>query len=143
MVTELTVQSQEAQVIVKQIINNTDIRLDSVDNIISITSEGASKVDKYEIEYATTDNHISKLVVTANKTDHKILVIDERPVDPTFVSTESTVVKQTIDEVSKTAVTVYPSIETFQLDIDSKEIRTYIEKNIPESTKYVVESVRK
>lgn len=139
----MTIHNVEVKDVVDQIIDNTQIGLNNVESIISITKEEASKVDKFEIEYATTDNHVSKLVVTANKTDHKILIVDERQVTVDFVSTESTVVKQTIDEVTKTAVTVYPSVETFKLDIDSKEISTYIEKNIPESIKYTVESVRK
>jgi hypothetical protein len=83
------------------------------------------------------------LVVIANKTDNKILLIDERNITVDFVQTEATVVKQTVDEVTKAAITVYPSVETFKLDVDSTEIKTYIEKNIAESSNYTIESVRK
>jgi len=141
-VIELTVHSVEVQPIINQIIQNPDIKLNSVDAIISVTKEQSSILSKYEIEYATTDNNVSKLVVTTQNTDSKIVFIDERPITVDFVANQTTVVQQTIDEITKAPITLYPSLQTFTLDTSSQEITTYIAKNIPESVNYTIESVR-
>ena len=55
---------------------NSETKLTNEKSIISIKKEDASKLSRFEIEYATEKNTVSKIIVVSSKTDHKITVVD-------------------------------------------------------------------
>ena len=55
---------------------NSETKLTNEKSIISIKKEDSSKLSRFEIEYATEKNTVSKIIVVSSKTDHKITVVD-------------------------------------------------------------------
>lgn len=55
---------------------NSEIKLTNEKSIISIKKEDASKLSRFEIEYVTEKNTVSKIIVVSSKTDNKITVVD-------------------------------------------------------------------
>ncbi len=134
--------SDEAKPMMIQIIDNPDNKLSNVNEIRNMTKETVSKGTKYEIEYTNQQNQVNKLVVLEDS-DKKAHVIDERLVNKDQTQKTPVIIKDQVDETTKTETTVYPSITAFKLDDSSEEVINYLYKAVSETSEYKIESIRK
>lgn len=75
--------------------------------------------------------------------DKKTKIIDQRVIVKDYVEKKPVVVKDIVDENTKTQTTVYPSVESFKLDESSVEVTKYLEKAVSETSEYKIEAIRK
>lgn len=134
--------SEEVKPVVTKVIDNPETKLNDASKIVNLTKETVSKGSKYEIEYTTEEKGVNKIVVLEDA-DKQVHVIDERPVKKDETPKKPIVIKDQIDETTKTETTVYPTVEAFKLDQASEEVTNYLYKAVSETSEYKIESIRK
>lgn len=105
---DISPQSESALPIINSVIATASSSLTSLHSVVSISKTELSNTNTYDIEFVNKNNQLTKIVVNAAP-DAKPVVVDERPINPQFVTLPPVVIAETIDTVTKTSQVTYTS----------------------------------
>ncbi len=105
---DISPQSESALPIINSVIATASSSLTSLHSVVSISKIELSNTNTYDIEFVNKNNQLTKIVVNAAP-DAKPVVVDERPINPQFVTLPPVVIAETIDTVTKTSQVTYTS----------------------------------